>query len=366
MIMKDFRFLLIASLGTLVLTVVNYPLVIRSLGSSKLANNQLKQAARQVKIEGFRKTETEFWNSIKEIEFEDSSQPLPYGNPFEERRSQNRPRFQQAKQTALSGSKSQNIKSNPTEKTALLQPVEQPITKSIEVKEKEKPLTQFLLVGDSIMYAFGVEFQNAAKKSDFKFDRIKVDSRHSTGLNRTDFFDWYAKTPQLLSKYNPDAVVVIFGGNDDQAILDKEDKYRTPLSPEWKAAYRERVERYAKLINESSVRKAYWIGHPTSSVVRYRKFFLVANQIYRNVSETYPKLEFIDNWDTFAINGNFSPIVANKSGKKGRVRTKDGYHFTHHGARILADNLMQKMNEDGVLQNIVELKAENKNSANSK
>ena len=326
--MKDFRFLLIASLGTLVLTAVNYPLVIKSLGSSKLANNQLKVATRELKIEGLRKTETEFWDSIKEIEFDDTSQ---------------------------------NTKNNPTEKTSLLQPVEQPITESIEVQKQEKPLTNFLLLGDSIMYAFGVEFQNAAKKSDFNFDQIKVDSRHSTGLNRIDFFDWYAKTPQLLSKYNPDAVVIIFGGNDDQAILDTEGKYRNPLSPEWKTAYRERVERYAKLINESSVRKAYWIGHPTSSVARYREFFLVANQIYRNISETYPKLEFIDNWNSFAVNGNFSPIVADKSGKKGRVRTNDGYHFTQHGAKIVVENLMETLKKDGVLQNTVELKAENTN-----
>lgn len=329
--MKDFRFLLIASLGTVVLTAINYPLIIKSLGSSRFANVELKLASRQVKLEGFRKTETEFWNSIKEIEFDDSSQ---------------------------------NTNGNPAENTALLQ-AEQATTETAEVNKQEKPLTRFLLLGDSIMYAVGVEFENAAKKSDFKFDEVKVDSRHSTGLNRIDYFDWYAKTPQLISKYNPDAVVVIFGGNDDQDILDKEGKYKTSLSPEWKATYRERVERYAKLISESSVRKAYWIGHPTSSVARYREFFLVANQIYRNISETYPKLEFIDNWNSFAVNGNFSPIVADKSGKKGRVRTNDGYHFTQHGAKIVVENLMERMKKDSVLQNTVQLKAENTNSANS-
>ncbi|MEB3218499.1 MAG: hypothetical protein VKN72_20000 [Nostocales cyanobacterium 94392] len=54
-------------------------------------------------------------------------------------------------------------------------------------------------------------------------------------------------------------------------------------------------------------------------------------------------------------------VRANKSGKKGRVRTKDGCHFTHHGARILADNLIDKMDQNGVLQNIVELKPRDTN-----
>jgi len=305
--MKDFRFLLIASLGAITLTILNYPSVIKSLGSSKFANTELKQAARQVKIEGFRKTEAEFWNNIKEIEFDDNSQS--------------------------------------TEKDT----VEIVLSQPIKVKKQEKPLSKFLLIGDSIMYAFGVEFENAARKSDFKFDEIKVDSKISTGLNRIDFFDWYARTPQLISKYNPDAVVVLFGGNDDQDILDKDGKYRAELTPEWKAAYKERVERYAKLLNESSAKKVYWIGHPISNVPRYSKFFTIFNEIYQKVLETYPKIEFVDNWDTFAVNGKFNPIVANKSRKKGRVRTKDGYHFTHHGAKIIADNLIQKMNENGDL-----------------
>ena len=331
--MKDFRFLLIASLGTITLAILNYPSVIKGLGSVKFANTELKQAARQVKIEGIRKTEIEFWNDIKKIESDDSSKKTEDNNVV---------------------------------KTVPLQQVEQPNVELAELKQQQKPLNRFLLVGDSIMYAFGVEFRNAAKKSDFKFDEIKVDFKISTGLNRVDFFDWYARTTQLVSKYNPDGVVVLFGGNDDQAILDTDGKFRAELTPEWKAAYQERVERYAKLLNESSVRKVYWVGHPISNVPRYRQFFGIFNEIYQKVSQTYPKIDFVDNWDTFAINDNFSPIVANKSGKKGRVRTKDGYHFTHHGARILADNLIQKMNQDGVLKNTVELKAENANPANNK
>ena len=318
MIKNDLIFLIIASLSTIFLTIFNYPSVIKSLSSSKLATIQIKQAARQFKLEDAEKPETDFWESIKEIEFNYSKQ---------------------------------NTDSSTAQKTRFLEPVQQQTIKSTEVKKKkEKPLTRFLLVGDSIMYTFGIEFENAAKKSNFKFDKIKIESRHSTGLNRIDYFDWYARTSELIYRYNPDAIVVLFGGNDDQIILDKDGKYRAKLTPKWKEAYQQRVENYAQLLNESSVKKVYWIGHPTSNIPRHRRFLSIVNQIYQKVSQTYPKIKFIDNWHTFAVNGNFNAIVANKSGKKGRVRTKDVYHFTNHGAKILVDNLIETMNEDGVLQ----------------
>lgn len=318
--MKDSRFLLITGLVSISLAIMHGSLFIKSLGNSKLANNQLKQAASQVETKGFRKKEQKFWDSIKEFNFDDTSRN--HQNP----NNQNQ----------------QKIESS--------EPAQEPKTKSPELTEQEKPLTRFLLVGDSIMYTFGVEFKNAAQKSDYKFDEIEVVYENSTGLNRIDYFDWYQKTNQVVSKYQPDAVVVLFGGNDAQDIRDKDGKYRTELTPEWKAAYRERVERYAKQLDKSSVRKVYWIGHPISNQSRPNQFFPIFNEIYRDVSQSYPKIEFIDNWETFAANGKFTPSVADKSGKKGRVRVQDGYHFTHHGAKILVDNFIETMKDDGVLQ----------------
>lgn len=314
---NDLNFLILIILSTTFLTIFNYSSVIKNLSYSRLANTHIKQAARQVKLEESDNKDTDFWENIKKIEFD-------YSN--------------------------QNIESKAVKETRLSKPLQQQNIKPIEVKnKKEKPYTRFLLVGDSIMYTFGIEFDNAAKKSNFKFDNIKIESRHSTGLNRIDFFDWYARTDELIYQYNPDAIVILFGGNEDQIILGKDGKYRAKLTPEWKAVYQKRVERYAFLLNESSVRKVYWIGHPTSSIPRHRRYLSIVNQIYQKVSLTYPKIRFIDNWDTFAVNGSYTAIVASKSGKKGRVRTKDVYHFTNHGAKILVDKLIEVMDKDGVL-----------------
>ncbi|MGB6300977.1 MAG: DUF459 domain-containing protein [Rivularia sp. (in: cyanobacteria)] len=303
--MKHFRFLLMISLVTVFLAAFNYALVLKSFGFNQ----------NDVIDNGSHKSETGFWENIKQINSEDTN-----------------------KQTSKNTSR-----------------VQEPTQDSTEMTNQEKPLTSFLLAGDSIMYTFAVEFTNAATKSDFKFDKIERQYKNSTGLNRIDSFDWYKETTKLIDKHNPDAMLVIFGGNDDQAIKDKNGKYQTELTPKWKSAYQQRVEEYANLLSESSVRKIYWIGHPITNKPRYKKFFKIFNKIYQKVAQDHPKIEFVDNWDTFADeNGNFKPIIADSSGNKKRVRQRDGVHLEHHGAKIIVDKLINKMDEDGVLQPKIE------------
>lgn len=315
--MKDKQFLLITSLASLLLILFNYPLFIKSISSSKFATQKIKLAARKAEFKGWKKAEAQFWDSIKEVDLDTVKQKT---------------------ETA------QIVKTN-------LASIEkkQPLAKDIKSKPKP-PLTRYLLAGDSIMYALGVGLQNGIKKSLYKVDAVNVDFKISSGLNRIDFYDWYARTPQIIAKYNPEVMVVIFGGNDDQDILDKNGVYRTQLTPEWEKAYQERVERYAKLIEKSSVKKVYWVGHPISNKPRYNKFFTIFNKIYQNVASSNPKIEFIDCWDVFAKNNKFNAVVANKSGKKRQVRTRDGIHFTQHGANIIADVVIEKMIKDRVLQ----------------
>ena len=65
--MKDRDFLLIVSLVTLTLIFSNFSLFLKSLASSKLVSPQIQQAVSQLKIEGIRKNEQEFWSRIKEV-----------------------------------------------------------------------------------------------------------------------------------------------------------------------------------------------------------------------------------------------------------------------------------------------------------
>jgi hypothetical protein len=335
--MKDRDFLLMVSLVTLTLIFSNFSLFLKSLASSKLVSPQIQQAVSQLKIEGIRKNEQEFWSRIKEVNL-DKINPKPEPDVVAQKSE-----IAAVKKNAIAKPrKSVSVSQKPQTK--------KPNAKPILAKAKaEKPYKSFLLLGDSIMLDLGTQIQHALRK-DYNLTNVKLDYKVSSGLNRIDYYDWYARTTKIINNYHPDVLIVMFGGNDDQDITDAEGKYKRALTEEWKKTYRARVERYAKLVSSSSVRQVYWIGQPMSNRPRHQKYFLVLNDIYSQVSKSYPKIKFISTWQTFAVGGKYAQVVADKSGTKRYVKINDGVHFTTHGARIIGGIIIDKMVQDKILK----------------
>ncbi len=322
--MKDREFLLLVCLVTGTLIFSNLSLFLKSISSSSLLQPPLKQAAQQLKLEGFRQTEQAFWNRLKEVNLDQVSTP-----------------------TEVTSIEPIPIPPQPQPSP---KPSPKPSIKPVTTQPKpEKPYTRFLLVGDSIMFDLGIKIQSSLRRQ-YQLKNVKLDYKVSTGLNRIDYYNWYTRTSTVMKSYQPDVMVILFGGNDNQDIIDAQGKYRRVFSEEWKQAYRQRVERYAKLVSDSPVRKVYWVGQPMSRKARYNKFFSVANQIYREVSLSYPKIEYISTWETFSSKGKYTPVVADQSGKRGYVKASDGVHFTSHGAKIISGLVLEKMREDQLLK----------------
>ncbi len=317
---KDQNFLIIFISVIVILTGVNFPLLIKSLATSKFSNPQLKTMARNIELPQFKKDELALWNHFKEINSEEIDQ---------------------------------NFASNSVElELPEIPPLVEDIsihksTENINLNQKES-YDRFLLIGDSTMYDLSV-ILNYDLRILYRIKNVRLDYRVSTGLNRIDYYNWFEKTPQFIEGYQADVLIVIFGGNDDQDILDSQGEYHSTLSQDWQQTYRERVEKYAQILSNSSVKKVYWIGQPISNVGRFNKFYPVLNQIYQEVSTKHPKIEFVDTWNAFAIKGNFSPIMPDKSGKKAYVRISDGVHFTEHGARILGELVIDQMVKDQII-----------------
>lgn len=314
--MRDREFLLIVTSVILTLIFSNLSLFLKSFSSTPFASPEIKQAARQLEIDAFRKSEQNFWSKIKDIDFD----RIP-------------PKAQTAK----------------IEKTPIVSP-KKTAKKATAVKPKlTRPYRKFLLVGDSVMFDLGIQLQYTMKQK-YNIADTKLEYKVSSGLNRIDYYDWYARTQEILDDYQPDVVVILFGGNDTQDITDFQGKYRPIATPDWQQAYQQRVDKYAKLLVSSSVRKVYWIGQPISPKFWYAKHFPVMNEVYKNASKSSAKIEFISTWDTFAASGKFAPVVADKSGKRGYVKINDGVHFTSHGAKIIGDLIADKMVADQVLK----------------
>ncbi|MEG3908980.1 DUF459 domain-containing protein [Microcoleus sp. w1-18aA5] len=318
--MKDREILLIVTSVILTLIFSNLSLFLKSFASTPFASPEIKEAARQIEIDGFRKSEQDFWSKIKDINFDS----LP-------------------KESELPPVKTET-------KTAVHPPKPATAKKPTPAKPKLTiPYRKFLFIGDSVMFDLGIQLQYTLKKK-YNIVDTKIDYKVSTGLNRIDYYDWYARTRQILNTYQPDVVIVLFGANDRQNIIDSQGKGRAVLTKEWQKAYQERVERYAKLLDSSSVRKVYWVGQSIPNKSLYLKAFPIMNDIYKNASKSSSKIEFISTWETFAQAGKFVPVVANKSGKRGYVKNNDGLHFTSHGAQIISDLIVDQMVSDKILK----------------
>lgn len=331
--MKDREFLLIVTLVTLTLIVTNFSLFVKSLASGSFLNPLIKQAAQQLKLEGARKKEQEFWSRLKEVDSDSLSAKIATINL------QNYP-----------NRKAQQLPSKPQPPKHKLTPKPSHHPSPAKIK-LERPYTRFLFVGDSIMLDVGSQLQYQLRNN-YKIADTKLDYKVSSGLNRIDYYDWYARTENLINSYKPDVLVVMFGGNDNQDITDFEGHYRVRLSNEWKTAYRERVEKYAKLVSASSVRKVYWIGQPISSRTRYNQAFSAFNTIYNEVSQSYPKIKFVSTWEKFSIAGRFTPVVADRSGRRASVKVSDAIHFTTHGAKIVSELVIARMVQDQILTSL--------------
>ena len=310
--------MLIVTSVILTLIFSNLSLFLKSFSSTPFASPEIKQAARQIEIDGFRKSEQDFWSKIKDINFD----TLP-------KKSENSP--------VKTATQSTVLPQKPAKKTTAAKP------------KLTVPYRKFLFIGDSVMFDLGTQLQYSLKEK-YNIADTKIDYKASSGLNRIDYYDWYARTSQIIKDYRPDVVIVLFGGNDTQDITDSQGKYRAILTPEWQQVYQERVQKYAKLLDSSSVRKVYWVGQSISNKSSYIKAFPIMNDIYKTASKSSSKIEFISTWDRFAEAGKFVPVVADKLGKRGYVKVNDGVHFTSHGAQIISDVIVDEMAKDKILK----------------
>lgn len=160
-------------------------------------------------------------------------------------------------------------------------------------------------------------------------------AKENSGLVRDDFFDWIKATQELLeSGEKIDAAVMMIGSNDRQALHMGDDSYE-PLSPEWQAAYTQRIEAIAAMFRDKKI-PLLWVGLPIMKSEQLSATALALNQFYQSYAEKADAI-YIDIWEAFANEaGQYSASGPDINGQIAKLRAADGIHFTKAGARKLA------------------------------
>jgi len=208
-----------------------------------------------------------------------------------------------------------------------------PMPEKIKPAPEVPPSLFVYVLGDSLAD------QLASGLSDDFDDRpdiaVTSDAKADSGLVRTDFYDWNKAVADLLAaNAKIDAVVILIGANDRQAIRDGD----VPLDPQsdaWQQAYVKRIDAFLAPLKARNI-KFFWVGLPPMRSDRLSAGMVSLNSLYRDrvkiAGGTY-----VDIWDGFVdADGAYAASGAGLDGQTTRLRLPDGVHFSTEGARVAA------------------------------
>ena len=208
----------------------------------------------------------------------------------------------------------------------------QPPTKMVKVK--------VLLAGDSLMEDLGPQMRRALRGyPSITFVPI---GKKSTGLSRSDYYDWPSSLKKYLKSEKPEVVVMWVGTNDPQNIYGKTGLGRVG-SEAWQEAYREKVREVLLPVVNAKARMIL-MGPPVVGDPKVNSQLAVISRImkeecarYRKCGVTYVDMRLIlgDAQGRYHATGKI-PLT----GKVAPLRTSDRVHITTAGNNLVMDYLL--------------------------
>ena len=200
--------------------------------------------------------------------------------------------------------------------------------------------------GDSLSITPGESFVAAAADTQVISVVGGTDDGHvATGLARPEVFNWSQHIADVIASDNPNAMVLTIGSNDDQ-VLTGDGGVGPYASAEWVDEYRRRVGGIMDQVTGSGKRTLFWLGVPpirTRADDRYQPI----NDIIREEAAKRPgRVVYLDLDQRFrGPDGGYADALDGTV-----VRTPDGVHFTRDGANIVAQMILDAMNQTYDLQ----------------
>jgi hypothetical protein len=193
------------------------------------------------------------------------------------------------------------------------------------------PAGRLLVTGDSLAFYLGQQLATARGSRP-----TSVESRHSSGLARPEYFDWAGFARRQVAAGAPGAVVVFLGGNDCQPLRAGGTGAWTSVGTDrWAAEYRRRAAELMRTYAGSGARPVYWIGLPIARKPAISACYRQLNAATAAAARGVRGVRWVDSWSTYAVNGRYADRV------QGVVaRQEDGIHLTFAGTRLLTRKLL--------------------------
>ncbi len=197
-----------------------------------------------------------------------------------------------------------------------------------------------LIVGDSIGEDLGYSLVNDLAATGAV--GAILDAHVDTGLARPDYFNWPVELNADMTKYTPEVVVVMIGGNDAQNFL-VGNQVMVVGTAAWVAAYAQRV---AQMMTEATSRGArvIWVGMPSMANPTLSASMKLIDNIDRSQASLHAGVTYVSSTAVLCgPGGKFEEYLTNSSGTEIAVRTPDGVHLAIGGSEILSQRVMAVM-----------------------
>ena len=196
------------------------------------------------------------------------------------------------------------------------------------------------VAGDSLAQVPG----DALERVGGAIDVVGVESRLSTGLARTDLYNWFTRIQQAPRQLHPDVVVFSFGADDAHDYMGG--AHVGPFgSPSWIAEYRRRIDGVTRELNAEGIR-VVWLGLPIPDGPGFKKSFPVVNTILEGVAHAHAKdAIYVDTWHRLDdFHGRYAQYLR-VHGKLTQVRASDGVHYTQAGGDLVAAEVVAQLRD---------------------
>lgn len=203
-----------------------------------------------------------------------------------------------------------------------------------------RPL-ELLVTGDSEADFLGQRLTDQAPRGLLDVETV---ARNGTGLTNPAFFNWELNAQQEVADRDPDAVVMVIGGNDGFNVQTSDGSLYGPSDPGWETEFARRVAVVSSVLSGDGERPVYWVPPPTARDPEFNRIFARQNQAVERATQAVPSLRYVDIYSTLS-RGRYSDELR-IDGKRVLARQPDGIHFTREGAIAPARLILDAMSED--------------------
>ncbi len=175
---------------------------------------------------------------------------------------------------------------------------------------------------------------------------VTNDGEVSTGLARSDYFNWGARMEEIVGTDDPEVVVFMVGANDGQSILEGDGTVVAGFdTPEWTEEYRRRVAGIMDLAKNGS-RRVVWVGEPNVGTGNVQRAVQIGNELAEEEASTRPWVTYFDVAGLLAgPDGGFAEYVTLPDGSTARCYAGDGVHLTVKCLDRVMDDLVPTVTE---------------------